>query len=101
MKASLIVWITATKNDPNARDPRWYLNNLYILLETALSTSLSFSLSADLGEKYQRQAALAITNWLQAEMKATPQSPPKTYAQIEAFYYILYSITLYSNPPSA
>ena len=34
-------YTTATMKEPKARDPRWNINNLYILLEIALSTSLS------------------------------------------------------------
>ena len=63
----------AKMREPNAKDPKWYLNALYKLLDIALWAPYPVPY-----EKYQIQQAEAITKSLTANSRALVHNPPNT-----------------------
>lgn len=68
-------WTRANKNEPKAKDPKWYLKALTTDLEIGLCNSF---LSVPPPEKYQIATQEAKIYSLTAPIKALFQRPPKT-----------------------
>ena len=74
-KTTLSIVTIAIKREPNAREPKWYLNAHQRPVET-LTPSAS-----DPALKYQRAHVVAIVNYKIAIMKATIQKKPNMKTQ--------------------